>query len=841
MLFEVLKLEFAKSTILYVGYSHRDPNWKTLLSELRAEFYPSTPPPAFRVVPETDPLDREILKSQGVETIDGTLASLRMSAEVPLKSAKLDTEGLGKYRGIVPNDLANAFAANPAATIRLLKSWEYLNQVPLSGPPNFKAFLAGDGPNWKLISDGLVFERDVEPVVLEELLDFATSENPGRPTHLILGAAGNGVTTAVMSLALRLIREKAGAVLVHKSWQPLNDADVEFAASVITSPVFFVVDNAADFEDKIGDTLIRLREAKRAACFLLGDRPNEWRQQRPRFRPEEYPLESLSDAEVHKLLTFLEKHQALGALLDLEPELRVAAIKNKHEKQLLVALRELTEGKAFDAIIEDEYRAIKDEVPRRLYATVCVGYHLRRLVRDSLLSAVLRMSLPDLYTATTAATEGVVQFVEIDETRGLYAAKARHQVIAEIVWEKCVSQAERDELVLRVLDGLNLTYTVDVQLFDSLIRSDRQVESISTIDGKMRYFETACRKAPDSAYVRQHYARMLLRESKPDAALSEIDRAIAMSPRLRVLHHTRGLVLMELALTAPGMEIARRRLAQSEASFRQAKALGRTDPHPYQGLAQLYLGWAKRAESQEEIAEYVAKAEEVIGEGLREAQDRESLWIESAELQQWVGNRPATLEALKKAVLANPKGSVGRYLLGRAYLHAGKAKDAVDVLLTALQNDPNEFRSAVACARAMVELGEPYKKAIAILKLASLYGMRDPRFIATLGGMLILDGQAAEGERLFAESTSRDTFSFTELHRVAYKPIAPGKPGTVIRLEGEVVSVRASYAFVQPPGYPAFFCRGSKFGGLLMRRGLRVAFTAAFSARGPVAEGLVAL
>jgi len=139
----------------------------------------------------------------------------------------------------------------------------------------------------------------------------------------------------------------------------------------------------------------------------------------------------------------------------------------------------------------------------------------------------------------------------------------------------------------------------------------------------------------------------------------------------------------------------------------------------------------------------------------------------------------------------------------------------------------------------MLELGEPYRKAIAVLRLASFDGMRDPRYVATLGGMLILDGQAAEGEKVFAESVSRDTFSFTELDRGAFRPIVPGRPGTPLRLEGEVVTVRASYAWVQAPGFPAFYCRGSKFGGLLMRRGLRVAFSAAFTAKGPVAEGIV--
>ncbi len=73
MLFNILKQEFATSTFLYIGYSNRDPNWKLLLEELRAEFLPAQTPPSYRVAPNTDALDEEILRSKGIETINASL------------------------------------------------------------------------------------------------------------------------------------------------------------------------------------------------------------------------------------------------------------------------------------------------------------------------------------------------------------------------------------------------------------------------------------------------------------------------------------------------------------------------------------------------------------------------------------------------------------------------------------------------------------------------------------------------------------------------------------------------------------------------------------------------
>ena len=51
MLFELLKRDAAISTILYVGYSNKDPNWNILITELQDEFAPKKIPNSYRVAP----------------------------------------------------------------------------------------------------------------------------------------------------------------------------------------------------------------------------------------------------------------------------------------------------------------------------------------------------------------------------------------------------------------------------------------------------------------------------------------------------------------------------------------------------------------------------------------------------------------------------------------------------------------------------------------------------------------------------------------------------------------------------------------------------------------------
>src|SRR5579872_930973 len=80
MLWNRLKTEFATSTLFYVGYSGRDPNWQLVLDELTREFYPSELPQSFRLDPYPDELDIELLKSRHIETIKGNLKDFRDQA-----------------------------------------------------------------------------------------------------------------------------------------------------------------------------------------------------------------------------------------------------------------------------------------------------------------------------------------------------------------------------------------------------------------------------------------------------------------------------------------------------------------------------------------------------------------------------------------------------------------------------------------------------------------------------------------------------------------------------------------------------------------------------------------
>lgn len=833
MLFELLKRELATSTFLYIGYSNRDPNWALLVNEIAQEFLPARLPPSYRVAPNTDPDDVEILKARGVETIDGDLEQFVGAAAAQLEPFHADQGRLKAIQATVPGPLLAAFEKNPAPVVRLLRSWQYVNEAPFSAVPNKHSFFRGDKPNWGLVAAGIPFIRDVESDLYDDVLDYVTS-GADRPTCLaVVGPAGYGITTTLMQLAVHLVKERVGPVYFFKPGMEIVEGDIDFAMEVAEKQVAcFVIDDAADVTYKVQNAFARLRDTKRPGVFVCGARMNEWRQRSFRLPVKEHIVAPLSEGEIDRLLDCLRDSRELNQLDPLDREMQRAVIREKHGKELLVAMREATEGKQFDAILEDEFFGINDEKCREVYLVACCFHQHGSLVRDALLCDVVNMSLADFYSQTKGRLDGVVIDECIDEIRGHYAFRTRHKTIARIVWERCGENAEKERFIQSSLEHLNLNYSADAAAFERFVRNDHLIDSIRGLENRIKFFDAACRKEPDSPYVRQHYARMLYRSEKFELALSQVNEGLQIHPKSppRVLMHTKGMVLGALALSSENTDIGRRRLAQAEDAFRRVIQLNRRDEYAYQALATLYLDWAKKANTEDEAALYVTKAEETVSEGLRNCREKDGLWIVSSEIEKWLGNNPSRLKALEAAIATSPGSIVARYLLGRAYRQDKRYLDAIDVLEPSIRNHPDEFRSFAEYSFNLLFSGRSLREAIAVLDIASATGLSDARYIAQLGGMLFLDGDYGRAEKVFSESQRRE-LPQVDLQHVTFHAMDYGT-GTPIQLIGKVIVRKPTYSMIEVEGHPHYFCHSSMYRGLALKEGMPVSFKVGFTARG---------
>lgn len=833
MLFESLKIHFATSTFLYIGYSHRDPNWALVWHELASEFGATKLPISYRVALSTDEIDAEIQRAKGLESVSCYFNDFATLAKNELTAATVEADQLQQFARSVPKDLLPALDRNPAAVMRLLSSWEYVNQAPFDEVPNTDAFLRGDLPNWATIAGGNYFVRDIEEEIFDALLDYATANPKGPASYLVSGPAGYGISTILMSLAVKLITEKVGATFRHKPGQVIREGDVEFAATLFPEIPFFIVDNAADYKNALAKAMAVLREQKKPALILQGEQRNEWQQAKARVTGYQFPVEALSDNEIHRLLDFLKAHNALKKLEPLTRELQFIAIKKTHGQELLVAMRETTEDLGFDAILENEYRGINNDLSRRLYLVVACIFQHGAYVRDTTLASILGTSVTDMYSQVKDATDGVVVFECIDEVDNIYVARTRHRTIARIVWERCGNPEQKEETLQALIETLNLTYRIDAKAFESLIRNDHLIDSIRTLEGKTQFFEMACKKDPHSAYVKQHYSRMLLRANKPELALGQIEQAFLIDPKNtpKVLNHTKGLALKAMAISSESVEVGRKYIARSERAFRNSISANPRDEYAYQGLAMLFLDWAKRAENDEEATKYTQMAESVIDEGLRAVRVRDGLWIASAEISSWLGNQPSRILALEKAVSEVPNSVVARYLLARQYRLSGMPEKARDTLYPVIAENSDEYRVLLEYALSLLDINNDIKECIAVLSLGTTYGLNDPRYIATYGGVLWLAKKFEESARIFEESVKRD-FIGPDIQKIFFRPL-DAETKAILRVVGKVVEINFRTIVIQIDGYPLINCTSLRAaGGVVIRRDMKISIELVFTSQG---------
>jgi tetratricopeptide (TPR) repeat protein len=848
MVWNRLKNDSAVSTILYVGYSGRDPNWKLIIEEMAQDFKPSKPPISFKVDPYADEIDIEVDKEvRRIETLVISLADFHALVEKEIGDYRPAPDTLNKLRNSVPQHLREHYDKAPAPMLRLLDSWSYVNGEDMSSAPNVEEFLNGFSANWQLVAQNRRFIRDVEAELLDHVLEFSAGANPRSTVFALLGPAGYGITTISMAIAVKIVQEKWGTVFALRQGKDLKEGDISYASSLFPDfPCYFIIDQAKEQAPRIQNALAQQRSVQRNSLFIIAERRNEWLSANPGFHTEDFDVEPLSDAEINRLLDFLTQEDALGDLGPLDRPYQFDIVKKKHEQQLLVAMREATagDGVGFDTIIETEFRGVdegvNDSVARELYLLVCCFYQHGILIRDQLIGDILNSELSDLYQKLGTSLDGMIEYVETSKDRGLFALRARHRTIAEIVWKKCGSQVRKEHLLQRSMEKMNLIYDLDRTVFDLFVMSDEIVATFSTFKGKVTFFETAARRAPNNVFVLQHFARMLLHEGQLKLALNQIDEAIGKSkPRvIRPLHHTRGMIMEELAMTEENIELARKYLAHSEREFRICIGEKEADDYGHTGLAELLLRWAKRnGISTAEGSEYLEKSEKVIAEGLKVVSDKSRLLIVSAKIQKELGNRPEWLSKLRQAVESSTGNEISRYLLGRAYREENKPDMAMQVLEPVIRNDFGNVRAYIEYTRAMLDAGESLNKCIATLAQCRLDGEFDAAYIGLFGGLLFLDNRFADAKKLWDDAKERN-FSYLERKKKQFLPHDPADRSKPLRLSGSIQVIKQGWVLLQPESGPMVIATMTWVGGSPLKGGDKVDFDITFSAKGAFAENL---
>lgn len=349
----------------------------------------------------------------------------------------------------------------------------------------------------------------------------------------------------------------------------------------------------------------------------------------------EHVVPPLSDDDVDNLIAVLDRHHRLGVLKGKSQEERRRAFSDKCGRQLLVAMIEATSGQRFEDKAAKEFDDLEG-LPRFVYAVLCVATTQRHfLTRDEILLACAGVDGDPLDALRKLLTRHLV--VAPPPTN---QHRARHRVIADIVFEKLVdagqaatvvsslayalaSKAARERrdrvwrLLVRLINHKFLITTMDLQSARNVYQ---QVESLLSDD----YHFWLQRGSLEVEHGELRRAEQFLNQARSLAVYDyRVDTEYAY-------------LLFRKGIDAPTDVHAAKWIEQATQLLEGVVATrGDQDSYPFHVIGSQGLAWSRRrGVSKEERRRLLAYYLHVVEQGIKKHPNARDLKKLHADLQQ---------------------------------------------------------------------------------------------------------------------------------------------------------------------------------------------------------------
>lgn len=652
-LFNRLADSLSDKPFLYLGYGRQDPNFRTILAHVHKEMNGDVPE-GYALFPNKSEEDDLVWDKKGVNLLD-------IDVDIFLKT--IDRETPQRYSITAPNFNFPLFEQyEKIHTPDLQESLSYFSvPIPEYGQKiNPVNFYKGSEANWIDIENAVDAARDMYDDVMENLLEDAISIENQTTSYCILAEAGAGKSTFLRRMAYDLCHDYQQLVFWYKGQRRLNYEIIEDIFKSTGKRIFIFVDRASKYIGNLEHLRRDCTATRIPVTFVLTDRANEWHfGDGNSFKiTEEWALIKLSNDEIDNIIERLELFDCLGNLKDLTKDQRRKRFREYSDRQLLIALREATEGKKFDELVIDEYENIPNSLARKSYLHICCFNSFGRGIRISSLSRSLGVSLIDL-AEILGYLEGLVNFN--DE---IYSA--RHTIISKIVYFS-LGEATRIDVLESLIKRLDLGYTSDHQIFRDLMKNQELIKSLGNIESRRRLFEALKVINPSEPYIEHHEARMEIRSHNEGGSLDRAEgllkNALRRTDDAVAIRHTAGLLYKQRGLNTKGIE-KRTNLTRAVNEFQELTKRAPSDNYAWVSLVEtrLLLG-SINSDKTEKFPEY-ARAEADYQKALENLGSTPHLFKAKGKIEAALGHGDDARDFFKKAIegAAPPKELLVNYI-----------------------------------------------------------------------------------------------------------------------------------------------------------------------------------
>jgi hypothetical protein len=217
---------------------------------------------------------------------------------------------------------------------------------------------------------------DAERAISANLLETLKGMDKGVKVLALVGHAGSGKSTTLRRAAFDLAAS-GRAVYVSKTPDLLERRVLlNFISALGDRHAYLIVDDAGA-QLNVLDEIVAALGKHSNITFVLSDRPHILlpRLQRTRYlQPVTYEMPALSREECERILDKLDEFGVLGDLRGKSRTDQLRQFLGRSKKQLLVAMKEATSGRGFDAILTHEFNTLSGENARLAYLIACMAY-----------------------------------------------------------------------------------------------------------------------------------------------------------------------------------------------------------------------------------------------------------------------------------------------------------------------------------------------------------------------------------------------------------------------------------------------------------------------------------
>ena len=826
-LFDNLRNYGYEFPFLFCGYSISDQHIQELLFDLSDATVQR--PRYYAVNPDFDDVEVRYWAKHRVTCIKATFAEFLTALETQIPSIR---RSLPISLGGGTESVRTFYRVPRASESDVLKMFlsadaDHVRSGMAATGTTARRFYIGADTGWAPIESNLDIPRRItDSVIVDAILTDERDRRSPVDLHVIKGPAGHGKTTTLRRVAWDASVTFSQLCLFVREEGSLRLDALRELCDLVQQRVFVFVDRAALRVDEIEATVRDFMASNTPLTIVTAERDNEWNVRcgsLDEFLTQEYPLQNLTELEVHALLAKLEEHDALGRLADFSYQERVSEFMNRAERQLLVALHEATLGKPFEEIVKDEFDRIVPAEAQTLYLDVCTLNRLGVPVRAGLIARVSGIRFEDFRRRFLAPLEYVVRSHE-DRYVGDRMYAARHQHIADLVFQLALTEPEQrfDQLV-RILDGINIDYSSDNEAFRALVRGKAMAEIFPSQELARRFYERATLMVRRDAHLLQQ--RGIFEMTHPDGDLKRAEHsvlaALELAPYDRSIKHTLGNLRRRQANAAKN-PLLRDKLRRESRTYLGASATSdaRT-AHGFHTMALVLIdelrdvlgsvgdGELDRLES-DRVTKLVRQIEATVREGEQRFPEDELLLTAEAQLRGLLNEHEKAFIALQTAFRRNPRSEFVATRLSRKFEERGELSQAKDVLLKCMRQNTDGKAVNFTLAKLYMRHGSKEERGQVLELLRRSFTEGDTNFDAQYwtARELFLNGQLEEATRTFG-TLHRAVGSPTTRNRV--RGLIRGEDGRVKRYSGVVSNKEEGYLFVTAEGFPRdVFCHYSQ-------------------------------